>query len=266
MSNSSSPTTVASDPIFGTSFSDTLPAPYPTAVLVSGLTALLSLVLFCTLAVRANRRRAKVTGTAANRKSRGLKGSTWDAKYVRDVVDEAFENQGSYRIADTIGQDKLQAVLTDCIGRPPSGDEQSGFEAACTSAAGGGSGYTRANCVDAILATNQTHLAGCAVRTKKDQLFVKNHKVDSPMKWLRAMRWSVRLFTACNILLFPISILVATTSIATISKSSYYPEAYGLAVGSCIVFVLSMLGLYAMWRLHDDLMRDDDGKETVAPQ
>ena len=76
----------------------------------------------------------------------------------------------------------------------------------------------------------------------------------------------MRLFTACNILLFPISILVATTSIATISKSSYYPEAYGLAVGSCIVFVLSMLGLHAMWRLHDDLMRDDDGKETVAPQ
>ena len=201
---------------------------------------------------------AKVTvGTSTGRGSRGLaESTTWDRNYVRSVVAEAFEGQGLRRASDKASATQLEAILSACIGKSPTGDQVSGFEAACGNSEE--TSYGRVAVADALQACSATHLQGCSVRSNKDRLFEERHGKESHLQWLRSMRWSTRLFTASNMLLFPVSALLLAVSIGNAASTDIYPESIGLAAASALVFLNAILGIVAMCRLRADLTRDDD--------
>ena len=156
------------DPIFGTRFN--IPSPYPTVALISILCCVLVLFTGCCVLILM-RTSAKVTvGTSTGRGSRGLaESTTWDRNYVRSVVAEAFEGQGLRRASDKASATQLEAILSACIGKSPTGDQVSGFEAACGNSEE--TSYGRVAVADALQACSATHLQGCSVRSNKDRLF-----------------------------------------------------------------------------------------------
>ena len=175
----------------------------------------------------------------------------------------------------SVGERQIRHVLKRCIHGEPEHDELRGVVECCKRAAGerqrerDPTAALLYGCDDLARAVHEceyTHLGRRRVLLWNDFLFTQAHEQQSRAQVLRQMAWWAHFFRTANGALLALCVPLLALAATERATLAVFDEAVGVVVCASVVLGVGLVGAVGSRRLHDDLLHDADGKETLAQQ